>query len=147
MAQQKLYELMEKAILEEAKAVFIYFYQSIELSGIKGHSVKNELFKTSREEMEHIEQISHRLNQLGIPIPRKLLELGDRLDSFLDNFELNISLEEGAIKLYKEIIKVSGELNDITTQNIFINILEQEENHLNFFQKVFDGEMQRFEKK
>ena len=44
--------------------------------------------------------------------------------------------EEGAIKLYTEIIEDSEKLGDKATANLFKRILEEEKNHLEYFMKA-----------
>jgi len=44
--------------------------------------------------------------------------------------------EEGAIKLYTEIIKEAEKLRDEATANLFKKILEEEKNHLEYFMKA-----------
>jgi bacterioferritin len=47
--------------------------------------------------------------------------------------ELDIKAEEGAIKLYKQIIELAEKEDDVTTAHIFRGILEQEEAHHDTF--------------
>jgi len=53
--------------------------------------------------------------------------------------ERNVKDEEEAITLYKEIIKVATEEGDVTTARLFRKILEDEEEHHDFFTTVLEG--------
>ena len=44
--------------------------------------------------------------------------------------------EEGAIKLYTEIIEDAEKLRDEATANLFKKILEEKKNHLEYFMKA-----------
>ena len=46
--------------------------------------------------------------------------------------------EENAIKLYKEIIQVAQEEDDITTARLFRKILMDEEEHHDFFMSALE---------
>ena len=50
--------------------------------------------------------------------------------------KLDTEAEEAAIKLYREIIKQAEEEGDITTRVIMEGILEEEEEHHDFFISV-----------
>ncbi len=51
----------------------------------------------------------------------------------------DIKDEEGAIRLYKQIIALAQKENDPTTARLFRKILHDEEEHHDFFQGVLEG--------
>ena len=50
--------------------------------------------------------------------------------------ERDVRDEEGAIKLYTEIIEDAEKLRDEATANLFKKILKEEKNHLEYFMKA-----------
>jgi bacterioferritin len=47
--------------------------------------------------------------------------------------------EAGAIKLYRQVIALAEKEGDITTAQIFKKILQEEEEHHDFFQSILEG--------
>jgi len=90
------------------------------------------LKKIAVQEMKHAEIIAERLNYLGgVPTTKPSpIFVGENLKEMLKQ---DVKDEEGAIELYKKIIKVAREEGDITTARLFEEILEDEEEHHDFF--------------
>ena len=61
--------------------------------------------------------------------------IGESLDEML---RADVKAEEEAIALYKQIIKVATDENDITTRRIFEDILEAEEEHHDTFTRLLE---------
>jgi bacterioferritin len=60
-------------------------------------------------------------------------------DSAKDMLLLDKKAEEGAIKLYKEIVALAAKENDIVTKKLFEEILSDEEDHHNQFSTLLEG--------
>jgi bacterioferritin len=107
MASKELLEMLNKGIASEMQVAIQYMWQHVLWSGVKGLAVKDELKKIAIEEMKHAEMIAERLNYLGgIPTTKpEPIFVGKTLKEMIIQ---NKGDEEKAIKLYKQVIEVSG---------------------------------------
>ncbi|MBI0583233.1 MAG: ferritin [Methanomassiliicoccus sp.] len=143
MASEKLLEMLNQAISMEIQVSIQYMWQHVQWGGIKHFAVSDELEDIAIQEMKHAEKIAERLWYLGgkpttKPAP---ITVGENLWEMITS---DIDAEMGAIKLYKEIVKVAAEEGDVTTKFIFEGILEEEEEHHDFFISVAeDNEMKK----
>ncbi|MDK2383318.1 MAG: ferritin-like domain-containing protein [Candidatus Korarchaeota archaeon] len=137
-ASDKLKSLLNQAIAREIQVSIQYMWQHVQTTGPLHHLLADELKKVAIEEMKHAEQIAERLWYLGgtpttAPSP---IFVGENLKEMM---ERDVKDEEEAIELYKEIIRVANEEGDITTARLFRKILEDEEEHHDFFTTVLEG--------
>ncbi len=131
-ASKELLNLLNEGIAREIQVSVQYMWQHVLWKGVKGFAVKDELKSTAITEMKHAEQIAERLAYLGgTPTTKpEPIFIGETLKEML---ERDVKDEEGAIKLYKQTIEVARGEGDITTANIFKDILEDEEEHHDVF--------------
>jgi bacterioferritin len=143
MTSEKLLDMLNDAIAREVQVSIQYMWQHVQWGGIKHYAVSDHLEEIAIQEMKHAEKIAERLWYLGgtpttKPAP---INVGDSLWEMIQN---DIEAEQGAIDLYKEIIKVAAAEGDVTTKFIFEGILEEEEEHHDFFTSVAeDTEMKK----
>jgi bacterioferritin len=135
MTSDKLKEMLNQAISMEIQVSIQYMWQHVQWGGVKHFAVSDELEDIAIQEMKHAEKIAERLWYLGgtpttKPAP---ITVGENLWEMVD---LDRLAEEGAIKLYKEIVKQAADEGDVTTRVIFESILEEEEEHHDFFISV-----------
>lgn len=125
----------------EETSLHQYFYQSIILKD-KNIELSNDLMKISKDEMMH----SHTLGTLIYKLGLKPLFISQ--NTFTNNYipwdtnninyttnvkkmlESNITLEQNAIKRYKEHLNI---IKDINVQKIIKSIINDEIRHLNIF--------------
>jgi len=138
MASKKLLELLNQSIAREIQVSVQYMWQHVQWSGIPHYAVKDELKKTAVVEMKHAEAIAERLFYLGgTPTTKpEPIFVGKTLKEMLTK---DMKDEEGAIKLYRQVIALAEKEGDITTAQIFKKILQDEEEHHDFFQGVLEG--------
>ncbi len=132
MASQKLKDMLNMAIAREIQVSIQYMWQHVQWMGIDHFSVSDKLKDIAIEEMKHAEKIAERLWYLeGVPTTKPAeIKVGEELYEMIKN---DIKAEEEAIELYKNIQKQADSENDPTTRFIFEGILEQEEDHHDFF--------------
>lgn len=132
-ASPELLELMNKAIAREMQVSIQYMWQHIQWVGVKGFTVRDQLKMIAINEMTHAELIADRLNYLGgIPTTKpSAITVGGDLKEMVS---LDVSAEQGAIALYKQIINKCREEDDVVTRKLFEQILEDEESHLDMFE-------------
>jgi bacterioferritin len=100
--------------------------------------MKDELKKIAVAEMKHAEAIAERLFYLGgIPTTKPdPIFVGETLKEMLTK---DLKDEESAVQLYKTTIGKAEAEGDITTAQIFKKILQDEEEHHDFFKGLLEG--------
>ena len=133
----ELKDLLNQAIAREIQVSIQYMWQHVLWRGVKGFAVKDELRSIAMTEMKHAETIAERLAYLGgkpttKPSP---IFVGDSLEEMI---EQNAKDEEGAILLYKKIIKAAVKEEDVATKKLFEGILAEEEDHHDTFTSLLE---------
>ncbi len=135
---KKLLGLLNDAIARELQVAIQYMWQHVQWSGVKAFAVQGELKSIAIAEMKHAEAIAERLFYLGaIPTTKPTpIFVGDTLKEMIAQ---NAKDEEGAIKLYKQIVEVARSEGDETTNRLFREILQQEEDHHDTFTSLLEA--------
>ncbi|HVP57615.1 MAG TPA: ferritin-like domain-containing protein [bacterium] len=138
MASKKLMDLMNMGIAREMQVSVQYMWQHVLWSGVKHFAVKDELKSIAITEMKHAEAIAERLNYLGgTPTTKpEPIFVGKTLKEMLARDKKD---EEGAVKLYRQIIAVADKEGDVTTRKMFEGILADEEGHHDTFVSLLEG--------
>lgn len=138
MASQKLKDLLNQAIAREIQVSVQYMWQHVQWAGVDHFAVSDKFKEIAVEEMKHAESIGERLWYLGgVPTTKPApITVGGGLWEMVD---LDIKAEVEAIELYKKIEKVAEDEGDVTTRFIFEGILEDEEDHHDFFTSLKEG--------
>lgn len=145
-AQIEMISLLKAGYAAEIETAMNYLAHSINIVGIQGHIVREVLADEAKEEMGHATKIGQRLRVLGVIVPgsnflrTEMISTGQMaLQPPADGSELQTILEgiclaeKEAIALYNRIIELSIELNDHATGDMAIQLLADEEQHLNLF--------------
>jgi bacterioferritin len=137
MTSKKLLGLLNDAIAREMQVSVQYMWQHVQWMGVEHYAVTGGLKSVAVQEMKHAEKIAERLWYLGgVPTTKPApIEVGGELWAMVDN---DIKAEVEAITMYKKIIKVAASEGDVTTAFIFKEILEDEEEHHDFFTSLKD---------
>ena len=132
MTSQKLKDMLNAAIAREIQVSIQYMWQHVQWMGVDHYAVSDKFKEIAVEEMKHAEKIAERLWYLGgVPTTKPTsIKVGDELWEMVD---LDIKAELEAMEMYKDIEKVAEAEGDPTTKFIFMEILEQEEDHHDFF--------------
>jgi len=136
-ASAELLDLMNKAIAREIQVSIQYMWQHVQWGGVKGFAVKDELEDIAKAEMKHAEKIAERLYYLGgTPTTKpEPIFVGKTLKGMI---EQDAKDEEGAIKLYKQIVELARKEGDEVTNRLFREILEDEEDHHDTFTTLLE---------
>jgi bacterioferritin len=134
---KELMDLLNQAIAREIQVSIQYMWQHVQWGGVKGFAVKDELKSIAVAEMKHAESIGERLYYLGgIPTTKPdPIFVGTTLKEMI---EQDVKDEENAIQLYKKIVDKARAENDETTNHLFRDILEQEEDHHDTFTTLLE---------
>lgn len=137
MASKELMDLLNKSIARELQVAIQYMWQHVQWSGVKGFAVQEELKSTAITEMKHAEKIAERLFYLGgIPTTKpEPIFVGTALKEMIEKDKKD---EEGAMQLYKQVIELARKEGDETTNRIFREILEDEEEHHDTFTSLLE---------
>lgn len=137
MASKELMDLLNKSIAQELQVAIQYMWQHVQWSGVKGFAVQEELKSTAITEMKHAEKIGERLFYLGgIPTTKpEPIFVGTALKEMIEKDKKD---EEGAMQLYKQVIELARKEGDETTNRIFREILEDEEEHHDTFTSLLE---------
>ena len=137
MASKEMLDMFNKAIAREMQVSVQYMWQHVMWKGVKGFAVKDELKSIAITEMKHAEAIAERLAYLGgtpTTKPEPIFVGG----SLKEMIERDKSDEEGAIKMYKQIIEMAKKEGDEVTKRLFQKILADEEEHHDTFSGLLE---------
>jgi bacterioferritin len=134
---KELLDLLNQAIAREMQVAIQYMWQHVQWGGVKGFAVQDELKSIAIAEMKHAEAIAERLYYLGgIPTTKPTpIFVGTTLKEMVLQ---DVKDEEGAVKLYKQIVDKARKEKDETTTFLFEGILEQEEDHHDTFTTLLE---------
>ncbi|MGD0176915.1 MAG: ferritin-like domain-containing protein, partial [Candidatus Bathyarchaeia archaeon] len=104
MTSEKLLGMLNNAIADEMQATIQYMWQHVQWKGIEHYAVTEGIKKIAVDEMKHAEKVAERLWYLGgkPTIQPSPIKVGENLTEMLT---LDVKAEEGAIKMYKEIME------------------------------------------
>ena len=94
--------------------------------------------KRAIDEMKHAEKLIGRILFLGgTPIVTNLnnIHIGAEVPKQVENDRV---AEEGAIKAYNEAIALAGELKDYATRDVLVQILNDEDRHMDQLEEMLD---------
>jgi len=138
-----------KAYNMEVETVLNYLAISLDLEGVRAEFIKQALATDIQEELNHAQQLGHRIKQLGGSVPgslslkmdqRSLQPPGDTTD-VVDVIRGVLKAEEDAINHYRTIIKQTDG-DDYVTQDLAITLLAAEEEH----RQQFEGYLKEYTK-
>lgn len=138
MASKQMLEMLNQAIARELQVAVQYMWQHVMWKGVKAFAVKDELKSIAISEMKHAEEIAERLAYLGgTPTTKpEPIFIGKDLKEMIEKDKKD---EEGAIKMYKEIIALAKKEEDDVTKRTFQKILADEEEHHDTFSGWLEG--------
>jgi bacterioferritin len=139
--RQEIVELLTRAYWMEMETVMSYLANSANLDGIRAEEIAEALDTDVTEELGHARQFAARIKELyGTPpgsmdftAEQASLQPGEPSDvvSVINGV---IAAEAGAIEHYTRIIEACDGV-DWATQDMVIEILRDEENHLRTFER------------
>ncbi|NLG60423.1 MAG: bacterioferritin [Gammaproteobacteria bacterium] len=135
---KKVIELLNKALYNELTAINQYFLHAKMLKnwGL-GRWAKHE-YEESIDEMKHADRLAERILFLeGLPNFQALgkLKIGEGPCEIL---ECDLALEMEGIPLLREAIAYCEEVDDYVSRELFVDILEDEEEHVDWIETQLD---------
>jgi bacterioferritin len=134
----KVIEFLNKALLNELTAVNQYWlhYRMLDNWGIKklAEFERHE----SIDEMKHADKLAERVLFLGgLPNFQSIgrLKIGENVEEIL---KADLALEHEAIPLLKDAIAHCEKVRDYVSRDLFAEILENEEHHVDVLETQFE---------
>ena len=140
--REQVIDLLKKAYWMEIETVMSYIANSVNPDGVRAQEVKESLAQDVQEELGHAQQFAQRIKELYGVVPGSLdfsaeqtyLQPPDEEVDIVHVIKGVIEAETGAIDYYNQIIEFC-EGRDPVTQDMVIDILRDEENHLRTFER------------
>lgn len=138
-SREQVIEMLTQSYSMELETVMNYLAYSINLDGVRAEEIKKSLAADVTAELTHAQQLGQRVKQLGGQVPGSLsVKLGGQTQPGSDTTDVVyviravIAGEEAAIEQYRKIIKATDG-DDYVTQDLCIQLLGDEEEHLVLF--------------
>jgi bacterioferritin len=124
---------LNQALKEELSAINQYFLHAEMCDNWGYHRLANYIKKQSIDEMKHAEKLIERLLFLDATPKMEYMELSVG-SSVRDQLQADLKLEENAVAMYNNAVKVSREAGDDTSRELFSLLLKDEEDHVDWLE-------------
>ena len=134
----KVIEYLNKALYNELTAINQYFLHAKMLKNWGLKELAEHEYKESIEEMKHADWLSERILFLeGLPNFQALgkLRIGETPRELL---ECDLALEMEALPLLREAIAHADSIGDYVSRQLFVKILDSEEEHVDWLETQLD---------
>ena len=125
---------LQEALKEELTAINQYFLHAEMCENWKYDKLGNYIKKQSIDEMKHAEKLIERILFLdGTPNLTELMQLniGQNVKA---QFENDLKLEVGAVKMYNDAIRICRDEGDNASRELFEELLRDEEDHVDWLE-------------
>ena len=130
----KVIEFLNKALYNELIAINQYFLHAKMLKNWGLKELAEHEYKESIDEMKHADKLAERILFLdGLPNFQSLgkLRIGETPREIL---ECVLALEQEALPLLREAIKYCEDTGDYVSRQLFADILDSEEEHIDWLE-------------
>ncbi|MEH6757595.1 MAG: bacterioferritin [Parasphingorhabdus sp.] len=134
----KVIEYLNEALKNELTAINQYFLHSKMLDNWGVSKLAKFEYEESIDEMKHADKLAERILFLdGLPNFQLLgrLKIGETVEEIL---KADLALENEALPPLKDGIEHCEKVRDYVTRDLFAEILESEEEHVDMLEKQFD---------
>ncbi|VAV94157.1 Bacterioferritin [hydrothermal vent metagenome] len=134
----KVIEYLNEALKNELTAINQYFLHSKILDNWGISKLAKFEYEESIDEMKHADKLSERVLFLdGLPNFQLLgrLKIGETVEEIL---KADLELEQEALPLLKDAIEHCESVRDYVSRDLFAEILESEEEHVDTLEQQFD---------
>lgn len=134
----KVIDLLNEALKLELTAVNQYFLHARMMKNWGVMVLADKIYHESIDEMKHADVLIERILLLdGLPNLQDLskLMIGENVK---DCLECDLKLEHIAHPMYKDAVTYCEQVNDYVSREIFVRILESEEEHIDWIETQLD---------
>ncbi len=136
--KKKVIEVLNKAKAMELQAIHQYMNQHYNLNDMDYGVLADNVKLIAIDEMKHAESFAERVKELGGEPVAELAGPVERGQDIETIFPFDLEQEEDAIEAYNEFAEVCRENGDSTSMRLFERIIEEEQQHLNYFDDISD---------
>lgn len=120
----------------ELAVVTQYMRHHYQVTGADGLALADEFKSVAITEMRHAETLGERIDFLGGDPTTQPGPIGKGAKSFEQMARMDLASENEAVELYREGIKRADAAGDVTTRRMLEDILADEEEHVDTFQRM-----------
>lgn len=136
--KKKVIEVLNKARAMELQAIYQYMNQHYNLDDMDYGELAAKIKLIAIDEMQHAEDFAERIKELG---GEPTTDLADKVVKGQDvgqAFQFDINLEDDTVEAYNDFLKTCRDNGDSTTAKLFERIIDEEQEHLNYFEDIGD---------
>jgi bacterioferritin len=136
--KSKVVEALNRARAMELNAIHQYMNQHYNLDDLDYGELAANIKLIAIDEMRHAEMFAERIKELGgEPVTEMAAKVvkGQKVDVI---FSFDAGLEDDTMDVYNQFVLVCRESGDSTTMKIFETVIDEEQTHFNYFDKVND---------
>ena len=129
--------ILNHAVATEIVCILRYKFHAVCAAGLASEAVKEEFAQHAKEEEQHLDLLTERINQLGGRPNLNPEGVASRAaseyvegDNLVEMIKEDLVAERVAIQTYRDMVRHFGD-NDPTTRVVLERILAQEEEHAN----------------
>jgi bacterioferritin len=129
--------LLNQAVATEIVCILRYKFHAVCAAGLASEAVKEEFSQHAKEEEQHLDLLTERINQLGGKpnlnpdgVTSRAASEYVEGDNLVEMIKENLVAERVAIETYRDMVRYFGD-KDPTTRVLLERILAQEEEHAN----------------
>jgi bacterioferritin len=134
--RNKVIEVLNKAREMELHAIYQYMNQHYGLDDMDYGELAKNVKLVAIDEMRHAEQFAERIKELG---GEPVAESGQKVQKNQEVgqiFPHDSKLEDDTIDAYNQFLQVCRDNGDSITAKLFEQIIDEEQEHLNYFDDV-----------
>ena len=138
MKKRNVIQVLNKARSMELQAITQYMNQHYNLDDMDYGDLAANVKLIAIDEMRHAEMFAERIKELGgepTTDPSGGVDRGQKIE---DVFPFDARLEDETIDVYNEFLLVCRENGDSISMKLFETIIDEEQEHYNYFDNVSD---------